>query len=117
MSNRDSQIVDLLYESRVINQKLQAEKEATTMALQASTMKVQELQERNKALEAELEETRRSLIKAEQAIPVSSARGLFAWLFAESSLPCSRAKFFHRSSFSKSPTASQHLTTTAHSET
>jgi hypothetical protein len=66
-ADRDSEIMDLLLESRAINEKLQAEKDE-------AMMKVQELQERNKALEVELDETRRLLIAAEKAIPVSRAQ-------------------------------------------
>jgi vacuolar-type H+-ATPase subunit D/Vma8 len=69
MSNPDSQIMDLLSESRAINKKLQA-------AQEESTIRLQELEERNKVLEEELAATRRMLTEAEKAIPVSCLRGL-----------------------------------------
>jgi predicted nucleic acid-binding Zn-ribbon protein len=76
MSSRDSDIMDMLLESRAVNKKLQAEKDATTMELQTWKMKLEELQERNMALEKELAKTRHLLRKAEKAIPVSCPQTL-----------------------------------------
>jgi hypothetical protein len=56
-------------ECRVAHERLEAEKAAALLELQG-------LRRKNEALETELEETRRSLIKAENAIPVSGVRGL-----------------------------------------